>query len=164
VALIGSSGVGKSTIVNRLMGSDVQVVREIREDDAKGRHATRSRQLFLLPSGALVLDTPGLRELTLWVTDTGLSQTFADIEELAVQCRFLDCVHANEPGCAVKDAVREGRLAPARLESYHKLRKELEYLERKTDPESDSNVKRRWRTVHKNVRAARKKGWIRGDS
>jgi ribosome biogenesis GTPase len=164
LALIGSSGVGKSTIVNGLMGQEVQVVEEVRESDGKGRHTTRSRELFLLPGGALVLDTPGLRELALWITDTGLGQTFADIEELAVGCRFPDCVHLSEPDCAVKAAVEQGRVAADRLESYHKLRKELEHLERKADPESRSDFKRRWRIIHKNVRAARKKGWIRGDS
>jgi ribosome biogenesis GTPase len=100
----------------------------------------------------------------LWITDSGLGQTFADIEEIAGGCRFLDCVHQSEPGCAVKTAVEEGRLAADRLESYHKLRKELEHLERKADPETQSNVKRRWRAIQKNVRSARKKGWFRGDS
>ena len=161
IALIGSSGVGKSTIVNRLMGSEVQDVKEVRDDDAKGRHTTRSRHLFLLPGGALLLDTPGLRELALWITDTGLGQTFADIEELAQDCRFQDCVHGDEPDCAVKQAVEEGTLDAARLESYDKLRRELQHIDRKADPEAQAEVKRKWREIHKNLRAGRKKGWFR---
>jgi len=160
IALIGSSGVGKSTIVNRLMGEDVQDVKEMRDDDAKGRHTTRSRQLFLLPTGALVLDTPGLRELALWITDSGLGQTFADIEQLAEGCRFQNCAHGSEPDCAVASAVEAGRLAADRLESYHKLRRELEYIERKADPEAQADEKRRWREIQKNVRDGRKKGWF----
>jgi len=163
IALIGSSGVGKSTIVNGLMGEDVQVVKEVIEEDARGRHTTRSRQLFLLPGGTLVLDTPGLRELALWITDAGLEQTFSEIEGLAADCRFQDCRHGKEPGCAVKVAIEQGALSADRLESYHKLRKELEHLERKADAEARTNVKRRWRTIQKNVRAARKKGWFPKD-
>jgi ribosome biogenesis GTPase len=160
IALIGSSGVGKSTIVNGLMGSEVQDVRDVLESDATGRHTTRSRQLFLLPGGALLLDTPGLRELALWVTDTGLGRTFADIEELAADCRFQDCLHGGEPGCAVEQAVERGALAADRLASYHKLRRELEHIERKVDPEARAQVKRHWREIHKNMRAGRKKGWF----
>jgi ribosome biogenesis GTPase len=161
IALIGSSGVGKSTIVNRLMGREVQDVKEIRDDDAKGRHTTRSRQLFLLPGGALLLDTPGLRELALWITDTGLGQTFADIEALAEDCRFQDCVHGDEPDCAVKRAVEEGTLDAARLESYEKLRRELQHIDRKANPEARIEEKRQWREIQKNLRAGRKKGWFR---
>lgn len=164
IALLGSSGVGKSTIVNRLMGADVQVVREIREGDDKGRHTTTSRHLFRLPGGALLLDTPGLRELALWSTESGLEQAFSDIESLAEGCRFQDCAHTNEPGCAVKATVDAGALPAERLESYLKLRKEWEYLERRADPEASTNVKRRWRTIHKNMRAARKRGWMRDES
>ncbi len=161
IALIGSSGVGKSTIVNQLMGSEVQDVKKIRDDDAKGRHTTRSRHLFLLPGGALMLDTPGLRELALWITDSGLGQTFADIEQLAESCRFQDCSHGDEPDCAVNQAVEQGSLVADRLESYHTLRRELEHLDRKTDPEAQSQVKRHGREIHKNMRAGRKKGWFR---
>ena len=161
LALLGSSGVGKSTILNRLLGREVQAVQEVREDDAKGRHTTRSRQLFLLPSGALVLDTPGLREVALWVSDSGLGQAFADIEQLARDCRFQNCVHRSEPGCAVKAAVERGALPSARLASYSTLRKELEHLERKADPAALANTKQRRKTIHKNLRDGRKKGWFR---
>ncbi len=161
LALLGSSGVGKSTILNRLLGREEQAVQEVREDDARGRHTTRSRQLFLLPGGALVLDTPGLREIALWVTDSGLEQAFADIEQLTRDCRFQDCVHRSEPDCAVTAAVERGALAGARLASYNKLRKELEHLERKVDPEAQANTKQRWKTIHKNLRDGRKKGWFR---
>lgn len=160
IALIGSSGVGKSTIVNRLLGHEVQAVQETLEQDAQGRHTTRSRELFRLPGGALVVDTPGLRELALWITDTGLGQTFADIEELSAECRFHDCAHETEPACAVKEAVAGGRLAAGRLESYHRLRKELDHVEQRLDPAARSGTKSRWRTVHRNLRAARKKGWF----
>ncbi len=163
LALVGSSGVGKSTIVNRLVGAAVQDVREVRDGDAKGRHTTTSRHLFRVPRGALLLDTPGLRELGLWMSDAGLNATFPEIDELAESCRFHDCAHGNEPDCAVKLAVDEGRLAAERLDSYHRLRRELDYLERRNDPEASANTKRRWRAIHKGLRTARKKGWLRGD-
>lgn len=162
VALLGSSGVGKSTIVNRLIGADVQPVQTVREEDAKGRHTTTSRQLFRLPSGTLLIDTPGLREVGLWQSDGALDQTFPELEGLAASCRFTDCAHEREPGCAVLAAVASGALAAERLESYRRLRKELEFLDRKVDAEADANVKRHWRSIHRSVRQARKKGWLRG--
>ena len=161
LALLGSSGVGKSTILNRLLGQEVQAVQEVREEDAKGRHTTRSRQLFLLPGGALVLDTPGLREVALWVTDSGLGQAFADVEQLSRDCKFQDCAHGSEPDCAVQSAIEGGTLAEDRLENYRKLRRELEHLERKANPAAQANTKQRWKTIHKNLRDGRKKGWFR---
>ncbi len=161
VALVGSSGVGKSTIVNRLMESDVQTVHTVRSDDDKGRHTTTHRQLFRLPSGALMIDTPGLREVALWRADSGLGQAFPEIEQLARECRFPNCSHRSEPDCAVRTARDSGELAAERFESYVKLQKEQEHLERKMDSEAQSNVKRRWKVIQKNVRNARKKGWIR---
>jgi ribosome biogenesis GTPase / thiamine phosphate phosphatase len=128
VTLLGSSGVGKSTIVNRLAGEELQRTQEVRKTDGRGRHTTTHRQLLLLPDGGLLMDTPGMRELQLWDVDEGVEETFSDVEELAVDCRFPDCEHDREPGCAVLAAVDEGRLTAERLESYHKLRRELQVL------------------------------------
>jgi len=124
VALIGSSGVGKSTLINRLLGSARMEVGTTREDD-KGRHTTTHRELFVLPQGGLVIDTPGMRELGLMESDEGLRTAFTDIEELAAGCRFSNCRHEKEPGCAVHEAIRGGQLAPERLESYRKLVQEV---------------------------------------
>jgi ribosome biogenesis GTPase / thiamine phosphate phosphatase len=125
VALVGSSGVGKSTLLNRLAGEELMAVREIRDDDARGRHTTSHRELFLLSNGALVLDTPGMRELGLWDAEQGVDETFADIVELANSCRFADCSHRFEPGCAVLAAVAAGQIDAARLKSYRRLSHEL---------------------------------------
>lgn len=129
VAFTGSSGVGKSTIINKLLGEDRQATKQICEGDEKGRHATTNRQLFLLPEGGVVIDTPGMRELQLSKADVG--KAFADIEELSKQCFFSNCAHQNEPKCAVKQAVADGRLEAKRLENYKKLQKELLFEERK---------------------------------
>jgi ribosome biogenesis GTPase / thiamine phosphate phosphatase len=125
LALVGSSGVGKSTLLNQLAGEELMITREIREDDARGRHTTSHRELFLLSNGALVLDTPGMRELGVWDADEGLDETFAEIVELASGCRFADCSHKFEPGCAVRAAVADGRLDAGRLKSYKQLAHEL---------------------------------------
>ncbi len=125
VALLGSSGVGKSTLLNRLAGAELAATRAIREDDARGRHATSHRELFRLPGGALLLDTPGLREVGLWDADDGLDATFTDVLELAAGCRFADCTHEREPGCAVRAALEDGRLDPGRFRSYRRLGREL---------------------------------------
>ena len=122
--LLGSSGVGKSTIVNALAGEELLATQEVREDDQRGRHTTSHRELILLPTGGVVLDTPGIRELQLW--DADLEQTFGDVEALAHLCRFSDCAHDHEPGCAIREALADGTLPAERWESYRKLQRELE--------------------------------------
>jgi ribosome biogenesis GTPase / thiamine phosphate phosphatase len=144
--LLGSSGVGKSTLVNRWLGEEVMVTRETREDDDEGRHTTTHRQLLALPGGGLVIDTPGLRELQLWdVGAAGLDATFTDVEELAVDCRFGDCTHAHEPGCAVLGAVEAGELPRERLHSWRKLQRELFAIEIRHNALLRKEEVRRWK-------------------
>jgi ribosome biogenesis GTPase len=155
-ALLGSSGVGKSTLVNALAGRDLMATREIREDDARGRHTTTHRELILLPSGALVLDTPGMRELGLWESDDGVSATFVDIAALARQCRFNDCAHVREPGCAVREAIGNGELAVDRFESFLKLNRELAWLDRKENPQARIEARKVWIRRTRDYRARMK--------
>jgi ribosome biogenesis GTPase len=152
VVLLGSSGVGKSTLVNRLLQEERQPTHEVRASDSRGRHTTTSRELFVMPSGALIIDTPGLRELQLWNAAEGLTQTFADVDELAAQCRFTDCQHQNEPGCAVQDALASGILDGERLESWRKLQREREFLLRKMDPEIGATQKKRIKILMRQVK------------
>jgi ribosome biogenesis GTPase / thiamine phosphate phosphatase len=147
VALLGSSGVGKSTLINHLIGREQQKVKEVREHDGRGRHATTHRELILLPSGGLVLDTPGMRELQLWDNQDGLNQAFEDIEAIVNQCFFADCRHEDEPRCAIRDALAEGALDAQRYESYEKLQKELKYLVRKQDVRSAILEKNKWKKL-----------------
>lgn len=142
--LLGSSGAGKSTLVNALAGSELMATQAIREDDARGRHTTTHRELVLLPSGGLVLDTPGMRELGLWDAEAGLTAAFADVADLAADCRFADCRHEGEPGCAVQAALDEGRLAPDRLASFGKLQRELAHLQRQEDPRARQAQRKMW--------------------
>jgi ribosome biogenesis GTPase len=152
LVLLGSSGVGKSTIANRLLGQTVQEVRPVRESDSRGRHTTTSRELFVLPGGALLMDTPGLREMQLWDAEGGVAQTFADIDSLAAQCQFSDCRHEAEPGCAVLAALSAGTLDPARVENRRKLLREQEFLQRKVDPEAQQEWKNRVKSLHREVK------------
>jgi ribosome biogenesis GTPase len=131
VAIIGSSGVGKSTLLNWFADQDLQTVQSIRENDARGRHTTTHRELFVLPNGSIMIDTPGMRELQLWDTESGWHTTFADIEKLALACRYRDCQHQSESGCAVKQAIEGNELDSHRYANYLKTKKELNYLARK---------------------------------
>ena len=152
-ALLGSSGVGKSTLVNTLVGEELLETREIRED-GKGRHTTTRRELIQLPGGALVIDTPGMREVQLWIADEGLEEAFSDVTELFEHCRFSDCAHESEPGCAVKEAIANGTLAPERWESYLKLQRELTHLERRLDKRAQAEERKRWRALSTFAREA----------
>jgi ribosome biogenesis GTPase len=148
-ALLGSSGVGKSTIVNRLIGQDLLRTRDVRVSDSHGRHTTTARQLVMLPGHGVLIDTPGMRELQLWDPGEALSSAFADIAELAAGCRFRDCRHEAEPGCAVREAVQSGEVAESRLESYLKLVREQEYEFRRQDQRAQLEQKRRWKMLTK---------------
>jgi ribosome biogenesis GTPase len=147
VALLGPSGAGKSTLINRLADSEVAKTGEVRSGDRKGRHTTTSRQLFLVHGGALLLDTPGVRELKVLDLDVGLGHAFPEIEELSAECRFRNCSHSSEPGCAVLAAVEEGRLDQDRLDSYRKLQAEAAYERRRVDPEAQAEYVAEWKTA-----------------
>lgn len=147
VAVVGSSGVGKSTLVNLLLGDVHQPTGEVRATDDRGRHTTTARTLLTLPGGAALIDTPGMRELSLWLDEDGLSEAFADIDELARSCRFADCTHTVEPSCAVRDSLDEDRLA-----SYHKLLREQAHIERTIDTEAATANRERWKRIHREAR------------
>ncbi|HKP79462.1 MAG TPA: ribosome small subunit-dependent GTPase A [Phenylobacterium sp.] len=154
--LLGSSGAGKSTLLNALAGEERMSTGEIREADDRGRHTTTHRELVLLPSGGLILDTPGMRELGLWEADAGVAATFADIEALAGRCRFSDCAHGREPGCAVRTAIEAGDLDEGRWRSFQKLQAELAFERRKDDPRAAQENKKVWIGRHKAGRARMK--------
>jgi ribosome biogenesis GTPase / thiamine phosphate phosphatase len=148
-ALLGSSGVGKSSIANALIGDELLRTREVRASDSRGRHVSTTRQLLILPGGGILIDTPGMRELQLWDTGDSLASTFADIEALALNCRFRDCRHSGEPDCAVTQAVTDGTLPDGRLESYRKLQLEQAYQSRQQDQRAQLEQKRRWKVLTK---------------
>ena len=156
-AILGSSGAGKSTLANRLAGHEIMDVQGIREDDAKGRHTTTHRELIPLAGGACLIDTPGMRELQLWDQGEGLESGFRDIEELADNCRFRDCTHKKEPGCAVREAVEEGRLPADRLESFFKLQREIAYIERKNDVRAQIAETNKWKQLTKQAKRKSRK-------
>ncbi|WP_432028244.1 ribosome small subunit-dependent GTPase A [Streptomyces sp. 1222.5] len=143
--LLGQSGAGKSTLANALVGDDVMDVRAARDVDGKGRHTTTTRNLLALPSGGVLIDTPGLRGVGLFDAETGVGQVFAEIEELAADCRFHDCAHETEPGCAVRSAVEDGALPVRRLESYRKLKRENQWIVAKTDARLRAEIKKDWK-------------------
>jgi ribosome biogenesis GTPase len=145
---IGSSGVGKSTLLNGLLGSEFQKTAAVRADDSRGRHTTTHRELFVLENEKFVIDTPGMREVALWDSADSLENSFEDIENLMRQCKFKNCIHETEPGCAVKAALENGVLDAARYESYLKQKKELEYLESKVNPELFQERKNKWKKIH----------------
>jgi len=142
IVFLGSSGVGKSTIINSLIGQNILKTGEVREDDRRGRHTTTHRELIVLPKGGIVIDTPGLRELALWGDEDSLRRTFDDIEELASQCRFNDCRHDNEPGCAVREAIENGSLDADRFANYLKMQKELKHLAIRQNQKEKRKVER----------------------
>ena len=156
IALLGSSGVGKSTIINRLLRFDRQATGRVRGSDRRGRHTTVHRELLVRPAGGVIIDTPGMRELQLWDADQALEITFDDVDALAQECRFRDCQHRAEPGCAVQRAVAEGRLAARRVSSFHKLQAEQEALARRRDQLEQMTERRRTKTAHRALRATRK--------
>jgi ribosome biogenesis GTPase / thiamine phosphate phosphatase len=158
VALLGSSGTGKSTLVNRLLGYDRQRTLTVRAGDDRGRHATTHRELIQLPTGALIIDTPGLREIQLWAGEGSLGEAFSDIAGFAEACRFRDCQHKGEPGCGIAAAVADGRLDEARLESHRKLEKELHFLAVRDDVGLQQAQKARWKSIHKQAKKHHPRG------
>jgi ribosome biogenesis GTPase / thiamine phosphate phosphatase len=155
VALLGSSGVGKSTLINTLAGRQLMQTGGLR-NDGRGRHVTRHRQLLVLPGGAILVDTPGLRELQLWEGD--VDSAFSDIAELATQCRFNDCSHETEPGCAIREALETGALDAERMKSYRKLERELRAIEARSNKRVGRELKRRWKARARETKQARRYG------
>lgn len=152
IALLGPSGAGKSTLINALADKDLAETGEVRPGDRKGRHTTTTRELFVIPGGAIFLDTPGMRELKVLDLDVGLDHAFPEVDELSDECHFRDCTHTSEPGCAVLAAEKEGRLDPERLASFRKLEAEAAYQKRKTDPQAQAEHVREWKTAFRTLK------------
>jgi len=150
-AILGSSGVGKSTLVNALLGEDRQATAEVRVSDSRGRHTTTHRELFELPGGALLVDTPGIRALEVLGAEEGVEAAFDDVADIAATCRFSDCAHDGEPGCAIRAALADGSLSEERLASHRKLERELARAAREGDPRARAEHRRTWRIIQKNV-------------
>jgi ribosome biogenesis GTPase len=157
VAFLGSSGVGKSTLINRLIGENVQKTAEVREHDSRGKHTTTHRELIVLKSGGLLIDTPGMRELQLWDAGESLGETFADVESIAAACYFSNCRHENEPRCAIREALADGSLDQGRFDHYLKLEKELEYLDSRMDAKLHLKRKSREKKLHRAFRSIKPK-------
>jgi ribosome biogenesis GTPase len=153
LVLLGASGAGKSTIVNALMRAEVMATSDIRDVDGKGRHTTSHRELLVLPTGGVVIDTPGLRGVALHAADDGLALAFSDVEDLAAACRFADCAHVSEPGCAVTSSVVAGDLGQDRVDAWRKLQRELAFQARRTDARLRSEESRKWKAIAKANRA-----------
>jgi ribosome biogenesis GTPase len=160
--LLGPSGVGKSTLINVLAGDERQAVGEIRDGDMKGRHTTTHRELVFLPEGAMIIDTPGLRELQLWADESDLAGSFSDIAEIADGCRFRDCTHSGEPGCAVQAALNDGGLTHERFASYLELRKEIAYLERRSNDKLRREEREKWKKINQTMRGFNKERRAKG--
>lgn len=156
VVLLGSSGVGKSSLINNLAQKNVMKVNELRSNIDKGKHTTTHKQMFILPNGGLIIDTPGIRELQLWDAECGISQCFSDIEKFAEHCRFGDCMHNNEPGCAVQKAIEQGLIEAERLENYRKMQKEQKYLSSRQVQSAAKVEKYKWKTIHKKIKYLKK--------
>lgn len=162
VSLLGSSGVGKSTIINSLLGTERQQVNSVRESDSHGRHTTAYRELILLPTGGMIIDNPGMRELQMWTDERSLKKIFDDIEELALRCRFRDCRHESEPGCAVQEAIEQGVLDIKRFQNYLKMQREIAYLERRQNHKACLAEKAKWKKISQGSKRMNKhnqSGW-----
>jgi len=155
--MVGSSGAGKSTLVNRLYGKTVQATASISSSMGKGRHTTTSRDLIVMPQGGMVIDNPGIREIAFWDDDGGITVAFPEIERLAAECRFSNCSHSHEPGCRVLQAVAEEGISSGRLESYLKMKRELDYLSQRAHKSADRVEKERWKEVALKVKAMKKR-------
>jgi ribosome biogenesis GTPase len=152
IALVGPSGVGKSSLVNALTSGETMKVQSVRESDGKGRHTTTHRELIPLSCGAYLLDTPGMREFGLWRSEGGVESAFSDIEALAAQCRFNNCRHIDEPGCAVLKAIQTHQLEPGQLDHFRKLEREARFIESKTDQRLKNELRQKWKTIHKEMK------------